>query len=475
LVAKFPFDTGLRKPARQDVVVFKYPGGADFPISGPQRNHQAMNYIKRMVGKPGETIGIYYGNLYVAEGLNYEGYGRPPQDQLYELRTPEFMYINGKDPATGTEIMPVAEWLKSDAKSDANKPDKDREKRFHIIRKAPDKLLSMSRLVYDNDHQADDLKGKQYQRWYTATDREELAWKAVNPENATVFEHASRTGPSIAWLRYRHVLRNSPEDGKGNLRPGLITDFMGYNSGIPAHQDGQSLNWTGDLILECEVKLDKYPGDDDELVLELSKGPDRFRARFHLKAGKITLMRITKTEEGTIRETPLDSMPTSRLRQPGSYKLRFANVDERLTLWVDGDLPFGDGKEYDPPWHMGPDKEDKDPAKNNDLQPASIGVKGAAVTVSHLVLRRDTYYTINGPRADAGPRSIEEWSDPTKWDELRNLPAKTMYVQPDHYLCMGDNSPESSDGREWGTVPDRLLLGRALLVYYPFSRMGSIR
>jgi signal peptidase I len=33
---------------------------------------------------------------------------------------------------------------------------------------------------------------------------------------------------------------------------------------------------------------------------------------------------------------------------------------------------------------------------------------------------------------------------------------------------MGDNSPHSSDGRCWGLVPERLMLGRALVVYYPF-------
>jgi len=51
----------------------------------------------------------------------------------------------------------------------------------------------------------------------------------------------------------------------------------------------------------------------------------------------------------------------------------------------------------------------------------------------------------------------------------------TLYVQPNHYLCLGDNSPESSDSRVWGLVPNRLLLGRALLVYYPFGRAGRIR
>ena len=52
---------------------------------------------------------------------------------------------------------------------------------------------------------------------------------------------------------------------------------------------------------------------------------------------------------------------------------------------------------------------------------------------------------------------------------------KTLYVQPGHYLCLGDNSQASSDSRDWGLVPERLMLGRALLVYYPFQRAGAIR
>ena len=58
---------------------------------------------------------------------------------------------------------------------------------------------------------------------------------------------------------------------------------------------------------------------------------------------------------------------------------------------------------------------------------------------------------------------------------MRKPPTKTIYIQPEHYLCMGDNSPESSDGRTWGLVPNRLLLGKALAVYYPFDRFGRIR
>src|SRR5262249_26359544 len=107
----------------------------------------------------------------------------------------------------------------------------------------------------------------------------------------------------------------------------------------------------------------------------------------------------------------------------------------------------------------------------------SIGAQGAGVTVRNLKLFRDTYYTATA-NAPSSPDVDFNPADPTTWDKLqenKQMPVLTMYVQPEHYLCLGDNSPESSDGRSWGTVPRRLLLGRALLVYYPFSRAGRIR
>src|SRR5262249_37802156 len=151
------------------------------------------------------------------------------------------------------------------------------------------------------------------------------------------------------------------------------------------------------------------------------------------------------------------------------------------------DLPFGSGIEFKvPPRQRGPTP--------NDLQPASIGYMGSgAVQIHNLKLWRDTYYTANTPpdhpSPDAPPppgaglghwNSPETWERPStwpqaNWDALNNLPVRTLYVQPGHYLCLGDNSPESSDGRTWGLVPERLLLGRALMVYWPYDRVQVIK
>ena len=46
----------------------------------------------------------------------------------------------------------------------------------------------------------------------------------------------------------------------------------------------------------------------------------------------------------------------------------------------------------------------------------------------------------------------------------------TPITIPDgNYFAMGDNSPNSADGRMWGFVPEREIVGRAVVIYYPFS------
>jgi signal peptidase I len=479
LVAKFLYDTFSKGPNRLDVVVFKYPGDSKaggpvrYPESGPQKNYTPMNYIKRLCGLSGETIGIYYGKLYAlpADALpaeKKEEYHRRAIEGIWKSRIDyalpekradlEARQQRGEEPEGWQKELWKWEFM---FRGDLDEQLRNNDG-FQIIRKPPAKLLDMRRIVYDYDHPPSDLKGDQRNRWAA----EGAEWSESAPQGFAVKASSDRT----SWLRYRHILRHHAGDPAWRgTKPELITDFMGYNSYEP-HRGGSQPrpNWVGDLLLECEVTVEQPGG---EFTMELSKGVDRFRAVFDLGSGKCTLYslnepytRTSPPEDNQFRE--LTNKPTA-LQGKGQHLVRFANVDDRLVVWVDNDLPFGDGFPYVAKSPKGP--------WANDLQPASLGVKGAQLQVHKLSLWRDTYYT-RDPSEGTDWRGAEpDWSDPETWDALHQLQPNTFYVQPGHYLCLGDNSPESSDSRSWGLVPDRLLLGRALLVYYPFTRAGRIR
>jgi len=436
LVAKYLYDLPGKGPERLDVVVFKYPGNSNpnefsarFPASGPQRNHVPMNYIKRLIGLPGETIAIQAGKLYRLPPDTLPPPISNPRDTA-DLWMWEFMHENeARDSFIDTD-------------------------KFEIIRKKPSSVLSMRRIVYDDQHRSADLPN--LKRWQALKPN----WNEISP---SVYVSSTESEKTTSWLRYSHILRNN------DSRRQLITDVMGYNTAYhDTHRPGYGDNWVSDLTLEGQFDIKKQEG---QLMLELSKGVDRFRAVWNLESGTCTLQRITKDKTVVLAEK------SSNRLSSGSHFIRFANVDCRLIIWQDGKLLFNDGVDYKPSKVHGPTLE-------NDLEPASIGTSGTTLFVSELKIHRDTYYTarINPSTPDV---SVHDWTEPIairpgmptpdSWKGLLNPPIKTLYVQPGHYLCLGDNSPQSSDGRSWGLVPDNLMMGRAVLIYWPYNRIGRIQ
>lgn len=43
-------------------------------------------------------------------------------------------------------------------------------------------------------------------------------------------------------------------------------------------------------------------------------------------------------------------------------------------------------------------------------------------------------------------------------------------VPKDSYVALGDNSGHSSDSRDWGYVPEKAIVGRPVLIFYPFTK-----
>ena len=51
----------------------------------------------------------------------------------------------------------------------------------------------------------------------------------------------------------------------------------------------------------------------------------------------------------------------------------------------------------------------------------------------------------------------------------------TYKISDGSYVFLGDNREESTDSRRWGAVPKDLIVGRGILVYYPFSAFRIMR
>jgi signal peptidase I len=191
-----------------------------------------------------------------------------------------------------------------------------------------------------------------------------------------------------------------------------------------------------------------------------------------------------------------------------------------VLLWVNGSVVRFDG----PTTYFSPElvSPQWSPTDAGDLEPAGIGSRGADVKLTGLRVYRDKYYIatrsndqqndydryidITGEAASALNASADEderiqliFARPDLWSQTNLFADGTrrhfdIRLQADQFLPLGDNSPQSYDGRYWENssgshryVERELLIGKALLIYWPhtwnrpipfqpnFSRMGRIR
>jgi signal peptidase I len=470
LVLKPRFDYARPNPAsdRHSTFVFKYPGNSRTddqgnPVHdqgsglGPQKGFAAYNFIKRLWGFPGESITIWNGDVYLRENPKANG------DQ------------NGDDS----------------------------KQELSILRKRPDTMMAMRQLVYDADYPAAAFIQANIARWM---DEAQRSGKGKGGWTVTADrEFAVVAGADLNWLRYEHRVplaweldRADPNElRKSTHPPHLIGAFVGYND----LERNRHTTWVSDLMVDFQLEIQELTG---ELIVELIAGVDRYRAVLDLANNKVRLEAYRQGEVLPLKTTEAPARITSK----GTYRIRFADWDQRLTVWIDQHLPFEEGVEVPPiPAEMsGPTLA--------DLGPAALGARNAAVRVTHLGLYRDIYYSppaignytfeptaeeieaavkhglalanrqevSNDNSLSAELRSLHlgiperkvKGGDPQKW--YRPIPPEHhKQLAADEYFALGDNSAASLDSREWGSVPERMILGKAVVVYWPWYRWGLIR
>jgi signal peptidase I len=515
LVSKFKY--ALNEPERWDVIVFKYPG------------NPKQNYIKRLVGLPNETITIRHGDVYA----------RP----------------------TGTTDPDV------------------------ILRKPPRKLLAMSQLVHNSDHQSQALIDADYpSEWQPWTEKASApptdSWKIERSTDGLVATIEDAAKDRFEWLRYYHRWASDEDwaiaDEGGSLAAvdpyssRAITDFYAYDSYIqvpasyvyqkppsarkatflermfnggfsagsfndkyqsgvgPEQFDGAAwggqdsdrqrigrdgMHWVGDLIFESDVETSE---DADELILELVEAGVKYRCQIDLSNGQATLSIVDIEPRSFIDSDGQQPTAQSGILAGNRHAIRFSNCDDQLLLWVDGDIiEFDRPTTFDATQFRTIDENYPQFLASHplDAAPVAIGIRGGNGTIRHLRIDRDKYYIattdsnsgiydydmnklwqITG--AGVTHKMIQDvFGQPDLWAEFVGWQTRqqvSFELQEDQFFPMGDNSPESLDARCWaGTkrriqmlgnanedawkwfdksfVPRELLVGKALVVFWPHS------
>ncbi len=426
LVLKYLY---LLHPARRwDVVVFKspYESKSDFTI----------NYIKRLVGLPGETLMLLDGDVYTT--LDTEG---KVADRHWTIQT----------------------------------------KPRHVQE-------TLWRVVYDNDFHPANAGGRGWIfPWrQSAGDGWNAAATPAGPGRSLSFDNASTSG-TLSF------------DADANPGTFPLTDWLAYDETKPIpvsdnelfpHGDFHDLNaYADDRIARWNVSDLKV-----QFVYQRTTGDGPLRVRLTKLGHEFTAELAPRNV--SVYHTPPTGAPQLIGKAPLDNRtaglplfVEFSNIDYRVTLRVnDVDLVQTTSSQYQPDVRQLLSLYDKmdnlratraSAAEVRAVFPRAtvqIAAERQAMQLTHLSLWRDVYYT---PYYHDGFFSAI----------TNGSPDNPVQLSPGgggldrEYFVLGDNSIMSGDARAWrnrvnlranedlevdpGRVPDRFLLGKAFFVYWP--------
>ena len=455
LVNKFAY--ALSDPERWDVIVFKYPYEA------------TTNYIKRLIGLPGEVVRLSNGDVYTR-----------PTDNL--------------------------------------------DAAFEMARKPVGKQLSMMQLVYDTQYRSsalDEVMWPQprrmvgeYRSRYHPSEQEGVAgywsmstqgFKATidgsRKEETVGLRYHHHIPDSTFWVDYNQhrVAANLAEKSGDAIRakkiregmkvrwwplPKLITDAYAYNrvinddvsyfgevvfaswdqaaqpvdnsddakltafiSNFREHLEGDQIiagrsrdlltqnlkikwpsgsdrgnYWVGDLAVEFEISV---ANDTGTIGFDIVESGVYYQGSIDIATGELKLS-IDNGNELFVGESSevATIQGATNLKGAGEYEIRFSNFDNELRVWLDGELiELSQKATYVTDQILGPKWSERDPG---DLMPAGISSKGVAMTVKNARVFRDGYYIATNQAGFPMGTEYNHWS----MSELQSMRQLVAGVEP---------------------------------------------
>ena len=99
-------------------------------------------------------------------------------------------------------------------------------------------------------------------------------------------------------------------------------------------------------------------------------------------------------------------------------------------------------------------------------------IKRLAAVGGDTVELRDNHLVISGSRvAGDGVLATNQYYNQGSFGQ----PGRPVQIPSGMFFVLGDNSLSSHDSRFWGFVPRRLIIGRAICIFWPITRWRLLR
>ncbi len=412
----------LQQPERWDVVVFKNPG-------------QHINYIKRLIGLPGEQLAIVDGDVFA----------RP--------------YVEGQTASSGWDAWTTDDWQ---------------------IQRKPERIQrTMLQEIFDSSYAPTDMTTVGYDEPFSGSTS---GWSDLRYARQYTYEGAGAT--SLEWNGDRPITDfNAYNQTHASIDLFAANDKRGYNTNVRPFP-------TSDLALSCNIRSEGA-GVVASPTIE-TKGM-ALRAQIDLGSGNASvMMRDAGSEDSPW--TQLDSGTFGAVDAGEWAKVEFWHIDQAMWVFVDGKLIAGGADkgayELTPAQRaIAATGKSWDELQVEDAVSGPLGVfhrtdlyrkpevrwdfEGGAFELSHVRVQRDIGYHINQGTKTRGAH-----------------PEFFPTMSGEQFFMCGDNSSNSADSRLWGendiypwvrqeidntpgVVNRDLIVGKAFVVYFPAPLDGG--
>jgi signal peptidase I len=312
----------LHPPRRWDVVVFKSP-------DEPEEWHYTQNFIKRLVGLPGERLMVLDGDIFISTA----------QNPTWQIQT-----------------------------------------------KPRDVQEALWRLVYNNDYYPQHVKREGQadwvQPWHPVAGSGWDQGRDADTGRTFKFNNSSGSGE----LQFDPNANAATQTLTDFLVYDLSTDYHRFPNAIPP--DDERANPVADLKLV--VNYQRLSGDGPlRLSLKRQESQDHtFTAEFNTDT--VRLLHQTNSGESQIGQTL--RLSDLGIRAGESMLIELLNVDYRVTLRINGkDAIVSTAQDYHPnvDWLL----EQWNNKRRSKPGEAVIAAANQSCTLNHISLWRDVYYT----------------------------------------------------------------------------------